>query len=136
ASDIAEQKSRSYRQLMDKMKRDMLVFHVTSRSVHLATPPRKRTRFLPYQRYNITRVISALLYASLLFALFAILSHDIVFCLIPVLLSLTTAQPQRYNINKLLNGAPVYLLLTICLTFIYFGVVIGGELLTHQGTDV
>jgi serine phosphatase RsbU (regulator of sigma subunit) len=49
-----------------------------------------------------------------------------------VLLSLTIAQPQRYNINKLLNGAPIYLLLTICLTFIYFGIVIGGELLTHQ----
>ena len=104
--------------------------------MQLAAPPRKRTRFLPYQQYIITRVVGALLYASLLFALFAILSHDIVFFLIPVLLSLTTAQPQRYNINKLLNGAPVYLLLTICLTFIYFGVVIGGELLTHQGTDV
>ena len=114
----------------------MLVFQVSSRSVQLAAPPRKRTRFLPYQQYIITRVVGALLYASLLFALFAILSHDIVFFLIPVLLSLTTAQPQRYNINKLLNGAPVYLLLTICLTFIYFGVVIGGELLTHPGTDV
>jgi serine phosphatase RsbU (regulator of sigma subunit) len=66
--------------------------------------------------------------------LFAIPGHsDIVFFLIPVLLSLTTAQPQRYNIDKLLNGTPVYLLLTICLTFIYFGVVTGGELLTHQG---
>ncbi len=121
---------------MHKRKRDMLVFQVSSRSVQLAAPPRKRTRFLPYQQYIITRVVGALLYASLLFALFAILSHDIVFFLIPVLLSITTAQPQRYNINKLLNGVPVYLLLTICLTFIYFGVVIGGELLTHQGTDV
>jgi len=110
----------------------MAVFQVSSRSVQLAAPPRKRTRFLPYQQYIITRVVGALLYASLLFVLFAILSHDIVFFLIPVLLSLTTAQPQRYNINKLLNGTPVYLLLTICLTFIYFGVVIGGELLTHQ----
>jgi serine phosphatase RsbU (regulator of sigma subunit) len=114
----------------------MLVFQVSSRNVQLAAPPKKRTRFLPYQQYIITRVVGALLYASLLFALFAILSHDIVFFLIPVLLSLTTAQPQRYNINKLLNGAPVYLLLTICLTFIYFGVVIGGELLTHPGNDV
>src|SRR6266480_3040111 len=121
---------------MHKRKRDMLVFQVSSRSVQLAAPPRKRTRFLPYQQYIITRVVGALLYASLLFALFAILSHDIVFFLIPVLLSITTAQPQRYNINKLLNGAPVYLLLTICLTFIYFGVVIGGELLTHPGNDV
>jgi serine phosphatase RsbU (regulator of sigma subunit) len=75
-----------------------------------------------------------LLFASLIFGLFAIPGHsDIVFFLIPVLLSLTTAQPQRYNIDKLLNGTPVYLLLTICLTFIYFGVVTGGELLTHQG---
>ena len=111
----------------------MLVFQVSSRSVQLVAPPRKRNRFLPYQQYIITRVVGTLLYASLLFVLFLTLSQDIVFFLIPVLLSLTTAQPQRYNINKLLNGAPVYLLLTICLTFIYFGVVIGGELLTHQG---
>src|SRR6266566_2595640 len=113
----------------------MAVFQVSSRSVQLAAPPKKRTRFLPYQRFIIARVVGAILYAGLLFALFALLSHDIVFFLIPVLLSLTTAQPQRYNINKLLNGAPLYLLLTICLTFIYFGVVIGGELLTHQSPD-
>src|SRR6266516_2619287 len=119
---------------MYKRKRDMLVFQVSSRSVQLAATPRKRTQFLPYQHYIITRVVGALLYASLLFALFAILSHDIVFFLIPVLLSLTTAQPQRYNINKLLNGTPIYLLLTVCLTFIYFGIVIEGELLTHQGS--
>jgi len=112
----------------------MIVFRVSSRSVQLTTPPKKRTRFLPYQRYIIARVLGALLFASLIFGLFAIPGHsDIVFFLIPVLLSLTTAQPQRYNIDKLLNGTPVYLLLTICLTFIYFGVVTGGELLTHQG---
>lgn len=112
----------------------MIVFQVSSRSVQLTTPPKKRTRFLPYQRYIIARVLGALLFASLIFGLFAIPGHsDIVFFLIPVLLSLTTAQPQRYNIDKLLNGTPVYLLLTICLTFIYFGVVTGGELLTHQG---
>jgi serine phosphatase RsbU (regulator of sigma subunit) len=110
----------------------MVIFQVLSRSMQFTSPPKKRTRFLPYQRYIITRALSVLLYASLLVSLFAILNHDIVFFLIPVLLSLTIAQPQRYNINKLLNGAPVYLLLTICLTFSYFGIVIGGELLTHQ----
>jgi serine phosphatase RsbU (regulator of sigma subunit) len=114
----------------------MAVFQVSSRSVQLAAPPKKRTRFLPYQRYILARVVGAILYAGLIFALFAILSQDIVFFFIPVLLSLTTAQPQRYNINKLLNGTPIYLLLTVCLTFIYFGVVIGGELLTHQGPNM
>jgi serine phosphatase RsbU (regulator of sigma subunit) len=98
-----------------------------------AVPPRKRTSFFPYQQYIITRIISILLYASLLVVLFVVLRNEIVFFFIPVLLSLTFAQPQRYNINKLLNGAPIYLLLTICLTFIYFGIVIGGALLTHQG---
>src|SRR6266581_3914024 len=113
----------------------MAVFQVSSRSVQLAAPPKKRTRFLPYQRYIFARVVGAILYAGLILALFAILSHDIVFFLIPALLSLSTAQPQRYNINKLLNGTPIYLLLTVCLTFIYFGIVIGGELLTHQGPN-
>ncbi len=110
----------------------MAVFQVLSRSVQLAAPPKKRTRFLPYQQYIIARVVSAILYFGLIFSLFTILSQDIVFFLIPVLLSLTTTQPQRYNINKLLNGTPIYLLLTVCLTFIYFGIVIEGELLTHQ----
>jgi serine phosphatase RsbU (regulator of sigma subunit) len=111
----------------------MAVFQVSSKNVQLAAPPKKRTRFLPYQRYIIARVVGALLFATLILALFGIPGHsDLVFFLIPVLLSLTTAQPQRYNIDKLLNGAPVYLFLTICLTFIYFGVVTGGELLTHQ----
>jgi serine phosphatase RsbU (regulator of sigma subunit) len=110
----------------------MAVFQVSSRSVQLAAPPKKRTRFLPYQRYIFARVVGAILYAGLILALFTILSQDIVYFLIPALLSLTTAQPQRYNINKLLNGTPIYLLLTVCLTFIYFGIVIEGELLTHQ----
>ncbi len=56
----------------------MLVFQVSSRGVQLVAPPRKRTRFLPYQQYIITRVIGALLYASLLFALFALTSFSMV----------------------------------------------------------
>src|ERR1700693_3094337 len=102
--------SNIFSKTVTKRKRDMIVFQVSSRSVQLTTPPKKRTRFLPYQRYIIARVLGALLFASLIFGLFAIPGHsDIVFFLIPVLLSLTTAQPQRYNIDKLLNGTPVYL---------------------------
>jgi serine phosphatase RsbU (regulator of sigma subunit) len=113
-------------------KRALAVFQVLSRRAQLAAPPRKHTRLLPYQQYIIARVLGALLLASLIIGLLATVSHDIVFFLIPVLLSISTAQPQHYNLNKLLSGAPVYLLLTICLTFIYFSIVIGGELFTHQ----
>jgi serine phosphatase RsbU (regulator of sigma subunit) len=49
-----------------------------------------------------------------------------------VLVSLTWAQPQRYNISKLLTSTPVYILLTICLTFIYYGAITVVQLFLYQ----
>jgi hypothetical protein len=55
-----------------------------------------------------------------------------VFIFLPVLVSLTWAQPQLYNINKFLASTPIYLLLTICLTFIYYGAITVAQLLIYQ----
>jgi len=46
--------------------------------------------------------------------------------------SLTWAQPQRYNINTFLTSTPVYLLLTICLTIIYYSALTIVQLLLYQ----
>jgi hypothetical protein len=59
--------------------------------------------------------------------------RNTVFILLPVLVSPTWAQPQRYNISKFLTSTPVYLLLTICLTFIYYSAITVVQLLLYQG---
>ena len=51
------------------------------------------------------------------------------------MVSLTWAQAQRYNISKLLHSTPLYLLLTSCLTFIYYGALTASQLLLYQSPD-
>ena len=104
----------------------MPVFQVLSRTAQLSTPPKKRTRHFPSQWYVVARALVSGLVGGAIFTLLARFGPT-VFFLLPVLVSLSWGQPQRYDIIKLLHSTPVYLLLTICLTFIYFGVVIGGN---------
>jgi len=112
----------------------MPVFQVSSRSLQLAAPPRKRTRRLPSLGYRIARTLVGGLIGGLLFTLvLTVLGHpDTVFILLPVLVSLSWAQPQRYNLSKFLNSAPLYLLLTACWTFIYYGTIIEAILLIQR----
>ena len=107
----------------------MPIFQVTSTGPQLSAPPRKRARRYPYQWYIAARYIVGMLIAGLCFTWltrFSQQTHDTVFILLPVLLSLATAHFQGYNLRKLLRGTPIYLLLTICLTFIYYGTIIAG----------
>jgi len=52
------------------------------------------------------------------------------------MVSLTWAQAQHYNISKLLHSTPLYLLLTICLTFIYYGALTASQLLIYQSSSI
>lgn len=111
----------------------MAVFQVSSRSVEYPAPPRKHTRRFPAQWYIVTRVIVSGFIGGTLFTLLTVLfGRNTVFILLPVLVSLTWAQPQRYNINKFLTSTPVYLLLSICLTFIYYGAITVVQLLLYR----
>jgi len=111
----------------------MPVFQVLSRTVPLSAPPKKRTRRFPSQWYVVARALVSGLVGGAIFTLLARFGPT-VFFLLPVLVSLSWGQPQRYDIIKLLHSTPVYLLLTICLTLIYFSVVTVVNLLIHQST--
>src|SRR2546423_3271477 len=110
----------------------MPVFQVSSRTVQLSSPPKKRTRRFPSQWYVVARAVVSGLVGSAIFTLLARFGPT-VFFLLPVLVSLGWGQPQRYDIIKLLHSTPVYLLLTICLTCIYYFFLIESQLLLYTG---
>src|SRR5438552_14449730 len=117
----------------------MPVFQMSSRSVQQAAPPKKKPRRLRPEWSAIIRFILAVSAAGGLFTLLAIfIQSEIKFILLPVFVYLAATQFQRHNLklpvfvlNMLLNNTPVYLLLTICLAFIYYGAITGVELLIH-----
>jgi hypothetical protein len=70
-------------------------------------------------------------------------SNNTVFILLPVFVYFAATQFQRYNfklpsfaLDLLLTATPIYLLLTICLAFIYYGAITGVELLLHPSPTV
>lgn len=121
----------------------MSTFQVVSRSVQVDIQPRKRPRRLRPSWLAIIRFVGAVSAASGLFGLLTIFRgpSDTIFILLPVLVYLAATQFQRYNLKlpmfaftMFLDSTPVYLLLTICLAFLYYGAITGVELLIHQGT--
>src|SRR5438132_3529219 len=81
-----------------KRKRDMTIFQVSSRSVQMAAPPKKKPRRLHREWSAVIRFVLAVTSAGGLFALLAIFIHpDIKFLLLPVFVYLAATQFQRYN---------------------------------------
>jgi serine phosphatase RsbU (regulator of sigma subunit) len=100
----------------------MPAFHVTSIQPQSATPPKKRARRLPYQWYLFVRAFIGGAIGGLLFTLLlTIFKHSSAFFIfLPIIVSLTWAQPMRYNIGKFLSSTPLYLILTTCWTSVYY----------------
>lgn len=111
----------------------MPVFQITSIQPQLAEPPEKRARRLPYQWYILARAIVAGATGGLLFTLLlTIFGHSAAFFIfLPIFVSLAWAQPLRYNIGKFLSSTPLYLLLTVCWTCIYYGTITISQLLLY-----
>lgn len=116
----------------------MPVFQVTSTGPQLAAPPKKRARRLPYQWYLVARAMVGGLIGGLLFTLLLdIFRHPAsFFILLPVLVSLTWAQPLRYNLGKFLSSTPLYLLLTTCFTFIYYSAITVSQLILYRDPTI
>ncbi|HEV2580780.1 MAG TPA: SpoIIE family protein phosphatase [Ktedonobacteraceae bacterium] len=116
----------------------MPVFQITSTGPQLATPPKKRARRLPYQWYILARALTGGLIGGLSFTLlYNILGHpESFFILLPISVSLAWAQPLRYNLGKFLSSTPIYLLLTICWTFIYYGALAESQVLLYQDPTI
>jgi len=111
----------------------MPVYQITSIQPQLAVPPKKRARRLPYQWYILARAFIAGATGGLLFTLLlTIFGHSAAFFIfLPIFVSLAWAQPLRYNIGKFLSSTPLYLLLTICWTSIYYSVITVSQLLIY-----
>lgn len=116
----------------------MLTFQVVSRTAQVPAAPKKRPRRIGREWVAILRVFIGMNIAAALFVLAVIFFHfsDAIFILLPVLLSLTISQAQRYNRNLPIGGTPRYILFTICLAFAYCGVISGFEVVTHQGSGL
>src|SRR6266566_6419814 len=121
----------------------MATFQVLSRTAQLAVPPKKRPRRLSQEWASIIRFVVAVSGASGLFVLVTIFkgSNDTVFILLPVFVYMAVTQFQRYTLhlpmfvfNMFLNSTPLYLLLTLCLALIYYGIITEIVLFIHQTT--
>src|SRR5215831_862814 len=115
----------------------MATFQVVSRTAQLPAPPKKKPRRLRQEWSAMIRFVVAVSSASGLFVLVTIFkgSNDTVFILLPVFVYLAVTQFQRYNLrlpgfmfNLFLNSTPLYLLLTVCLAFVYYGAITTVEL--------
>src|SRR5450631_869239 len=120
----------------------MLTFHVSSRTVPSPPPSKKKPQRFRQEWVAIISFISAIGGAGGLFALILInikIPGDFAFVLLPVFLYFAITQFRSYTfkipmfvLNVFLNGTPVYLLLTFCLGFVYYGTITWLELLTHR----
>lgn len=113
----------------------MAIFQVSSKMVQLPAPPKKRARRFPTQWYFVARIFVGGITAGLLFTALTNFfgRYDILFVLLPVFLSLGTAQFQGYNLRTLFNGTLIYLLLSACLTLIYYSIITLGPAFIQQG---
>lgn len=117
----------------------MPVFQVFSESVPSTSSPKKRARRFQPQWYVVVRFLVAGSIAGLIFGTlvtrFTQQSHDVIFVLLPVLLSLATAQFRGYNLKALFTGTLVYLALTACLTVIYYSIIVLGPAFIQQNNS-
>ena len=123
----------------------MAVFQVSTKIVSQAAPPKKKPRRFRQEWFAAIRFLLAVSGAGGIFAIFTLFNKDpgeTIFLLLPVLVYLAAVQFQSFNLkvpgfvfNLFFSNTPLYLLLTVCLAFVYYGAITGFELLIHQGTS-
>src|SRR6266567_190835 len=114
----------------------MPTFQVVSRTAPVPVPPKKGPRRIPQEWSAVIRVVPSIGISALLFILILDLSgSNNTFILLPAFLSLFIAGSWRYNwrnsLNILINGTPLYLLLTFCFALIYYSAITALVLLLH-----
>jgi serine phosphatase RsbU (regulator of sigma subunit)/anti-sigma regulatory factor (Ser/Thr protein kinase) len=114
----------------------MPVYQVESRIEQSVVPPKKRTRLISPGWLMVIRVFLSMSIAALLFVLILDISHsDDAFILLPVLLSLFINGSRPYRLDIFRKNIPLYFLLTICLSLVYYTVITVFVLLTHPGSS-
>jgi serine phosphatase RsbU (regulator of sigma subunit) len=114
----------------------MPTFQVVSRTAQVPVPPKKRPRRISQEWSAVIRVVRSMGISALLFVVILDLSRsNYTFILLPAFLSLFIAGSWHYNwrnsLNILLNGTPLYLLLTFCFALIYYSAITALILLLH-----
>jgi serine phosphatase RsbU (regulator of sigma subunit) len=114
----------------------MPTFHVMSRTASESVPPKKKPRRISQEWSAVIRVVRSMGISALLFvAILDISGSNYTFVLLPAFLSLFIAGSWRYNwrnsLNILINGTPLYLLLTFCFALIYYSFITAFILLLH-----
>src|SRR5581483_5083258 len=122
----------------------MPVYQVVTRTEQVAEPPRRRVRRISREwslafRFWRNITIGALLFVAIL----TTSGSDYAFVLLPVLLSLFITGARGYNLNRgapryglsiLVNSTPLYLFLTFCLSFVFYGFITAFVLITHPSS--
>lgn len=110
----------------------MPVFQVSSQKTQTSAPPKKPRVRIPYQWSFVARLIVGFNIAGFTFG-FVVVHYggaltifgiaNIVFILLPVLVSFASAQFQGYDLSVFFRATPLYLLLTFCLIFVYYTII-------------
>src|SRR5260370_22562314 len=114
----------------------MPTFQVVTRIATASSPPKKRPNQLSHEWSAVIRVVRSMGISAFLFiVILEITGSNYTFVLLPAFLSLFIAGSWRYNwrnrLNILINGTPLYLLLTFCFALIYYSIITTIVLLTH-----
>ncbi len=110
----------------------MPVFQISSQRTQVSAPPKRPRVRIPYQWSFVARVIVGFNIAGFTFG-FVVVRYggaltilgiaNIVFILLPVLVSFASAQFQGYDLSVFFRATPLYLLLTFCLIFVYYAII-------------
>lgn len=114
----------------------MVIFQIVSRTAHTTIPLTKRSRRLNSKWAVAIRVAIGFCMVAFLFVTILNITHnDYAFILLPALLSMLTVGSKRYSLAILLNSTPLYVLLSFCLSLVYYGFITLFVLLTHPAAD-
>ena len=115
--------------MVTKRKRDMAIFQVSSRTVQLPGPPKKRPTRVRQLWYTVLRLVAGGLFIGALVTLLSSIGLSLLFfLLLPVCMSFIVTRSQLSN---LLHGTLLYGVLTIGLALIYFSGITGIQFLIH-----
>lgn len=119
----------------------MPVFQISSQRTLTSAPPKRPRIRIPYQWSFVARLIVGFNVAGFTFG-FVVVRYggaltifglpNIVFVLLPVLVSFASAQFQGYDLGVFFRATPLYLLLTFCLIFVYYAIIAIANVLIFE----
>lgn len=119
----------------------MATFQMTVRTAQVPAPQRHKGRRLdPRLALAMRASISLGLVVIIFVVAHSFINNDILFILLPTLLSMLTIGSRRYSLTLLLDSTPLYTLLSFFLALLYYGLIVITDYALHKhfspsGTD-